>query len=356
MIPSQRPSAPELARRLSISESAADLFLASDVLDLHVESYSFYRSFGYDLTRAHDKGLHGALFVGQADLPRLIETGLTGATWVISANPLRPPEDRARSFRAMLAELTGLLTTSGQNARLVRNTSEYRLARAEGDFACFLGVQGASAFPHDPGCLKEFAEVLSRITLLHLTNSAFGKTSAPLSQKGGLSDLGRDFIAEMNQLRIGVDLAHIARQGFWDAVEASDPNVPLLVSHTGVSGAHEHWRNLDDLQLRAIANRGGVVGIMYHSAYLGDPLFRGRLSSVVRHIQHALKVIGPDHVALGSDWDGAICTPRDMPTCRELPRLVAALLEAGVPEKTVVQILGANFLRVMQELRGGLVF
>lgn len=345
-------SAEAVARRLGISRAAADLFLQSDVIDLHVESYSFYRAFGYDITKRHGPGLHRGLLVGQADLPRLIDTGLGGATWVISGNPLRPKEDRAASFRLMLSELSTLLTKSGHRARVVRSKREYQEARAAGEFACFLGVQGANALPSDPGSLREFSDELLRITLLHLTPSAFGRTSAPLSPKGGLTDLGRDFIFEMNRLKVGVDLAHISKRGFWEAVRASDPSVPLLVTHTGVSEMHQHWRNLDDSQLRAIAERGGVVGIMYHSVYLGDPLLAGRLSSVVRHIKHALKVVGPDHVSLGSDWDGAICTPRDMPTCEELPRLVEALLQAGVGETAIQKLLGANFLRVVEDLRG----
>jgi membrane dipeptidase len=168
----------------------------------------------------------------------------------------------------------------------------------------------------------------------------------------GLSDVGRQFVERMNELRVGIDLAHIHEHGFWDAVEASKKGVPLLVTHTGVRGGHDHWRNLSDDQLRAIADTNGTVGIMYHAEYLGDGLLTGKLSSVVRHIVHALSVVGPDHVSLGSDWDGAICTPRDMPTCSELPRLVQALLEARVEPETIVKILGQNFLRVVRDLKG----
>jgi membrane dipeptidase len=109
---------------------------------------------------------------------------------------------------------------------------------------------------------------------------------------------------------------------------------------------------LNDAQLKAVADSGGVVGIMLHSEYLGDPLFSGRLASVVRHIEHAVKVIGDDHVAIGTDWDGMISTPRDMPTCSELPLLVEALLKQGFGPETITKILGENFLRVVQHLKG----
>jgi membrane dipeptidase len=352
----QPPSPEALRARLGISEEAAQLFHQSDVIDLHIESYSFYRSFGYDPRRRHTGGLQRGLVVGQADLPRLLETGINGATWVISANPLRPAEDRVAAFREQMRELTELLESADGRVQVVRNEPEYRQAVREGKHACFLGIQGANALPPDPDSLDAFGADLLRITLLHLTSSAWGHTSTPSPwfsrRRRGLGSIGHAYVERMNELRIGVDLAHMHEAGFWDAVGTSDPKVPLLVTHTGVRGAHDHWRNLSDAQLKAIANTGGTVGIMYHSAYLGDGLFSGKLSSVVRHIRHALKVMGPDHVSLGSDWDGAICTPRDMPTCSELPLLVEALLKDGVPPSTIVKILGENFLRVVRALKG----
>jgi membrane dipeptidase len=343
----------ELRARLGISAAAAELFVESHVIDLHIESYSFYRSFGYHPHKYHSGGVQRGLLVGQADLPRLRRTGINGATWVITANPLRPAQGRSIAFKRQFHELRQLLDAPGAGSKVVTNVSEYMAATQRGYHACFLGVQGANAFPEDPQELSVYAPWLLRITLMHLSNTAWGTTSAPSLRLGnkGLTNLAFDFIAEMNLLKVGVDLAHIHPHGFWDAVRANDSARPLMVSHTGVSGAHAHWRNLDDAQLRAIADSGGTVGIMYHSMYLGDPLFAGRISSIVRHIEHALSVVGEDHVSLGSDWDGAICTPRDMPTCAELPLLVDALLNRNVSERAVRKILGQNFLRVVALLK-----
>jgi membrane dipeptidase len=126
----------------------------------------------------------------------------------------------------------------------------------------------------------------------------------------------------------------------------------LLVTHTGVSGAFEHWRNLDDDQLRAIADSGGTVGVMYQSSFLGDPLWSGRVSSIVDHLEHIVDTIGDDHASLGSDWDGAIVPPRDMPTCLELPRLVQLMLDRGWGDERIRKILGGSFLRTVAALRG----
>jgi membrane dipeptidase len=115
---------------------------------------------------------------------------------------------------------------------------------------------------------------------------------------------------------------------------------------------HPHWRNIDDEQLRAIADTGGTVGIMYQSTFLGDNWFGGRASRIVDHLEHIVKVVGDDFASLGSDWDGMINPPRDMPTCLELPRLVQLMLERRWSAERIRKILGGNFLRVVEELRG----
>jgi membrane dipeptidase len=321
-------------------------------VDLHVESYSFYRALGYDLRKRHGPGLNRALLFGQADLPRVKEARIAGATWVITANPLRPAADRAEAFTHQLDELTQLLEESGE-ARVVSSAHEFIEARAAGKHAAFIGVQGANALPLDLDFLQQISHRVLRITLMHMSDSAWGKTSAPSLRRGtpGLTTRGFELVEAMNALYIGVDLAHIHPRGFWDAVRIHRADLPILVTHTGVCGVHQHWRNLDDAQLRAVAESGGVVGIMYHALYMGDPLLAGKVSTVARHIQHALHVMGEDHVALGSDWDGLICTPRDMPTCLELPRLVEALIQLKIPESAIEKILGLNFLRVVKLLR-----
>jgi membrane dipeptidase len=159
-------------------------------------------------------------------------------------------------------------------------------------------------------------------------------------------------VRRLNTHKILVDLAHISAAGFWDAVRAHEPHVPFVVTHTGVSGVFAHWRNLDDAQLRAVADSGGTVGIMYHSEYLGDRIFGGRLETIVRHIEHVINVAGEDAASLGSDWDGSIITPRDMPTVLELPRLTQAMLDRKWSEARIRKVLGLNFLRVVESLRG----
>jgi membrane dipeptidase len=246
-----------------------------------------------------------------------------------------------------------LLESPEASARVVRNAAEYRAARADGLHAAFVGVQGGNALAYSLDAIDRLSPgLILRVTLLHLTSSRLGATSSPLGGDSGLTAFGKDYVRRLNAHKILVDLAHVSPAGFWDAVRAHDPGTPLIVTHTGVSGIFPHWRNLDDAQLRAIADSGGTVGIMFHSEFLGDRMFGGRLATIIRHIEHVIDVAGEDSVSLGSDWDGSIVTPRDMPTVVELPRLTQAMLDRKWSEARIRKVLGLNFLRVVESVRG----
>ena len=340
------------ADMLGISRAAIDLYLACEVIDLHVDTFIWNRIFGYDLTKRHGPGPLRAAFMGQCDLPRLREARVAGAIWSITTNPARSSASRARTFSRNLERLKAILESCPDEVAIVRNAREYRAARQAGRHAAFVGIQGGNALDGDGALDRIVDDLVVRITLVHLSNSTLGTSSAPGQSKGvGLTERGRRYVQELNARRIFVDLAHISPKGFWDAVEVHDRTQPLIVTHTGVAGVTPHWRNLDDDQLRAVARSGGTVGVMYQASFLGDPLFGGRAESIVRHLEHIIEVAGEDCCSLGSDWDGAIVTPRDMPTCLELPRLVQLMLDRGWSEARVQKALGQNFLRVLERLR-----
>jgi membrane dipeptidase len=344
-----------LAKALRISREAVDIYQRSEVIDLHIDSYIWHRIWGYDLRRRHGHGLLGARFYSQVDFPRILEAGVTGATWVITTNPLRGEGDRPGVFERNLAGLKGLFGEVHEQFAVVRNAAEYRAARAAGKHGAFLGVQGGNAFDRDLGAVEAIPEELLRVTLVHLSTSRLGVTSSPLALAGGgggLSDFGRAVIERLNAKKVFVDLAHISRQGFFDALAVHDRSQPVLVTHTGIAGVHEHWRNLTDEQVKAVAALGGTIGIMYQSSFLGDSPLGGRLASIVDHMAHVIRLVGEDHVSLGSDWDGAIMPPRDLPTCLELPRLVEEMLRRGWGAPRIQKVLGGNALRTIEALRG----
>jgi membrane dipeptidase len=342
------------AGQLGISSEAVELYLACEPIDLHVDSFIWTRTFGYDLRSRHGLGLFGGDFLSQVDFPRILEGQVAGAIWSITTNPLRSAAGRARTFASNLARLRGILATVPEQFALVRNIGEYRAARAAGKHAAFVGIQGGNALDRDLSALDLLVDdVVIRVTLVHLSSSGLGATSSPLKRGGdtGLTSLGRDYVCELERRRVLVDLAHVSRRGFFDAVEVHDRARPLIVTHTGVTGVHPHWRNLDDEQIRAIAESGGTIGVMYQSSFLTDAK-PCRSEHVVEHLAHIVDVVGDDHASLGSDFDGTISPPVDLRSCLDLPRLVQRMLDRGWSAERVRKILGGNFLRVVEMLRG----
>ena len=258
----------------------------------------------------------------------------------IATNPLRRPGSRTATLLANLDRL--------------RAAAERHRASSPGGMAVHLAVQGGNAFDSPDDVRRLPDRRLLRVTLMHLTDSALGATSSPLGRsrgRGGLTAAGRAMVEVLNERRILVDLAHASTRTFRDALDVHDRSLPPVVTHTGVSALRPSWRNVDDDQIRAVADRGGVVGIMYHRGFLGRPARRVGAEAIVRHLEHVVAVGGEGAAALGSDWDGLIVTPRDMPTALELPVLVDRMLARGWPEPRIRRVLGTNARRVIAAAR-----
>src|SRR5690606_14812261 len=213
---------------------------------------------------------------------------------------------------------------------------DVRAAQRSGQIAALSGIEGAQSLAGDPGRALEFARRGVRyIGLLPFTANELG---APAYGRGadderGLSEHGRQVVAEMNRLGVVVDLAHINRKGFFEALEASA--APPMVTHTGVRGVHDHWRNIDDDQIRAVADRGGCVGIIFSRRFLGGP----GLDAVCDHLLHVIDIAGEDVPALGSDFDGFVVPPDGLEDVSQVPRLTAALSARGVSERALKKLL-----------------
>ena len=341
------------ARRHGISREAADLVAASDLVDLHVDSFIWTRTFGYDLHRRHDRSVTGHRLLDQADLPRMRAAGLTGAVMSVTTNPLRTRAGRTRTARRNLARLRELLDRPSDGVAVVGDLAAYRAARVQGRLACFLAVQGGHALTAEALREPALAADLSRITLVHLTPSALGSPSVPPFGGRPLTDEGRQVVEAMGELGILLDLAHAGPRTFADAMAVARPDRPVIASHTGVRAVHDHWRNLSDDQIRAVADRGGVVGVMLHRGFLARPGWSARAATVVAHLAHVARVGGTSCPAIGTDYDGFILPPRDLATVEDLPRLADALLQAGTPPEQVVRVLGTNALGVIGAVRPG---
>jgi len=337
-----RADAGHWARRLRISTEAVELFAACEVVDAHVESFVWTRLAGYALGRRHGPGLFNGCFYSQADLPRMVEAGLSAVVLSVATNPFRTRSSRTATVLANLARLRAAVESHGDRVAVVTDRAGYDSARAAGKLACFLALQGGNALgaPDDVECLPP--DLVTRVTLVHLTASPLGAPSAPSTRPGrGLTGEGRAFVEALNGARILVDLAHIGPRGFWDALDTHDRAQPAIVSHTGVRGVHDMWRNIDD----------DLIGIMFHAGFLGQPFWAGRAEAVVAHIAHVIDVAGEDSVAIGSDFDGLIVPPRDLRTVSELPVLVQCMLDRGFSVERVAKVLGTNYLDVVSRIR-----
>lgn len=344
-----------LAGRLGVSVEAIQLAHGQELIDLHVDTFIPHRLWGYDLLARHRGGPLGRHFFGHLDVPRAIEGGLTGAMWSISTNTARPAKNRWSVFLRNLDRFRALINRSEGKLELARTLTEYRAARAKGAIASMISIQGGNALEAAPNGVASIPDdVVVRVTLVHLTNSVYGCTSVPTSKlrsRRGLTDRGRELVRQLNAARCFVDLAHIHPDGFWDAVEEHDPSQPLIVTHTGVGGVLPHWRNLDDSQIRAIADSGGTIGIIFEPHFLRTRNGHGDGRMVVDHMQHIIDLVGEDFVSIGSDYDGAISPPPELASASSYPRLVQHMLNRGWSPERVTKVIGGNFLRVFGQLR-----
>lgn len=329
-------------RPRAITDEARRVHAEAIVVDLHADTPSLMR-LGYDFGKRHHPPLPRAALGVHVDLPRMRDGGQAAQVFGLVSFPYRRRGLAAVIHRQIdLVEQTAL-RLAGELV-LARSADELVAAHRAGKRAALLSIEGAHAFEGDLANAEVFARRGVRsVGLLHFTANEAG---APAYGRGadpdkGLTDFGRDLVDELDRLGVLVDLAHINRAGFLEAARRS--RKPVIVSHTGVAGVQAHWRNIDDEQIRAVAAKGGCIGVIFAPRYLGAD----GVERVVDHLLHIVRVGGEDTPALGSDWDGLVTPPSDLRDPRDLPVLTQALLDRGVPPSTVAKLLGGNVLRVL---------
>jgi membrane dipeptidase len=332
------------------SDEAQALHAAFPAVDLHADTLMWSRWLGYDLHARHVPPLWKAAFGGHVDLPRMRDGGMGGQVFGLVSVPVATRmRGLARAVHEQIDALEEQIARQPPGAsaiRLVRTADELEACRADGAIGALLGIEGAHALEGDLGQVEAFARRGVRtLGLLHFSDNEAGYPAYGRGRRDatGLTPWGFELVRRCEAHRVIVDLAHINRRGFLDACAVSTR--PLIVSHTGVLGAFDHWRNIDDAQLRAVADRGGVVGVIFCPRYLG----RDGIEPVVRHLRHILDVVGEDTPALGSDWDGFIVPTSELADPRGLPLLTDALLRAGIRPETIGKILRGNVLRVLRD-------
>ncbi len=311
-----------------------------------------------DLPRAREGGFAGGFFAvfipnpstGEPRMPRFVQTG-DGYEM-----PLPPPLelDYAQQFvREMTASLFALEAVSEGQIKIVRTVNELEGCLRDGVMAAILHFEGAEAIDteleslygyHAIG-LRSLGPVWSRPTAFaHGVPIKF--PSSP-DTGPGLTDAGRRLVRACNELGIMLDMSHLNEAGFWDVARLSD--APLVASHSCAHALCPHARNLTDKQLDAIRDSGGLVGVNFNVGFFradGRPEADTPLADLARHVIYIAERIGVEHVALGSDFDGAQM-PRELGDAAGLPKLIAELRAQGLDDAALRKVAHENWLRVL---------
>jgi membrane dipeptidase len=333
---------------------------------------------------------------GHVDIPRLQEGGVDvqGVALYVE-NFLYPlPGQCSRQAHELLTAMREAIDSHSDLVELARTGDDIERIVAAGKIAMPIAIEGGHAIEASLDKLREFHSLgVSSMTLTHNVSHDWADAGADDPRWGGLNDLGRDVVREMNNLGMVIDISHVSDSTFFDVMETTDD--PVIASHSGCRALNPHHRNMSDDQLRALGENGGVIGIVFVLNYLtpeyldamneltavGRDAFRqvpeiedidlriavnhlsaGRdwplenyptIDDVLDHIDHAVRVAGVDHVGLGADMYPRTPSPVGIRGVQDYPNITRGLKERGYSDEDVKKILGGNFLRVWRQVTDG---
>lgn len=372
-----------------VGENARALHERVLVLDTHLDTPLHLTRPGWDIASRHDYDSD----LSQVDYPRMVEGGLDGGFWVIYTAQGPRTDEGLHAARD-----TALLTATRIREMVARHPDRFELAtRADdaeriakaGKRVVYLSMENGYPIGKDLSLLDTFYKLGVRMFgPVHFANNdlADSATDPNGPEWQGLSPLGKQVVVEANRLGIVLDASHASDDVLDQLIELS--RTPIILSHSGCKAIANHPRNVDDERLRKLAAKGGVIQMnsMYvitapknseHEKAVAELRARyGRTSTLppdklmqlareqraldekfgvpratfddfLRHLMHALEVVGPDHVGIGADWDGGGGV-EGMNDIAALPRITEALLKAGYSEADVQKIWGGNLLRVLR--------
>ena len=364
---------------------AREIHFSSLVFDTHADTPQRLFFDRFDLGRRDAEG--------SVDIPRLREGGV-GAIFFALWVPVEITGAAAtQRVRDLLEATLRQIEIHGGDLALCTSSKAVRAARAENKIAVLLGVEGGHAIDNDLAILREFhGRGVRYMTLTHNAATEWADSSSDSPRHNGLTDFGKLVIREMNHLGMLVDVSHVSDPTFYDVLETS--RAPVIASHSCCRALCDAPRNLDDAMIKALAARGGVIHITFHTGFLSqeyananralaseiasreqvvsekfgenearnlmelqrlsdESIRTGKLPQVswekiVEHIDHAVRIAGADHVGIGSDFDGAFM-PAGMEDASKFPAIAEGLLRRGYGEADIKKILGENTLRVMYD-------
>src|ERR1700724_1155419 len=369
-----------------IAARARKLHFASIVVDTHDDTTQRFLDGDFDL------GSRSAS--GSIDIPRMKEGGLDAIFFSIWIPSKITGPDAIKHALDQIDAVREQVRKHPKDIVLATTAAEIREARKQGKIAALMGVEGGHMINSNLGVLRSYAALGVRyMTLTHSGNDEWADSSTDKPVHNGLTDFGKDIVREMNRQGMLEDISHVSDKTFYDALEVSKP--PLIAYHCSHRALCDPVRDMHDDIIKALAAKGGVIQTNYEKSFIdqgykdasakatggvvelfaqikktcGDDeacfgreqnkieqklMDEGKIPHVsweriVDHIDHAVKLVGADHVGLGSDFDGANM-PDGMEDVTHLPQITEALLRKGYSEEDVRKILGKNTLRLMTEV------
>ncbi|HYN83983.1 MAG TPA: dipeptidase [Pyrinomonadaceae bacterium] len=360
-------------------------------VDMHADTVQFMVDEGADINQR--------LATTHLDAVRMREGGLDAQFFSIWVEPQYYGAGGARAVARADEQIAAVRALAERNPEtwvLATSAEDVRRAAREGKLAALLGLEGGYAIDEKLENVEKYYRAGVRYISPTWSYSLpwAGSSGDAEGQARGLSEFGRQVIREMNRLGIMVDVSHVSDKTFWDIVETSTE--PVIATHSNARAIADVPRNLTDEQIRAVAKTGGVVSVVFYPAFV-EPgweqkkqradaeiaaeveaasraaqggrgslqrIARDRvrqreyarrippvpLARVVDHIDHVVRLVGVEHVGIGSDFDGIQALPQDLASVADLPKLTAELLRRGYSAADVEKILGGNILRVMEEV------
>ena len=328
----------------------------------------------------------------QLDLRSLRESGITASFFAAYVPPFYAGRGAA-AFAYRLIEAIHKESRSHEAVTFCDSAAGIRAAKRDGKIGLMIGIEGGHAIEDSLDILRDFYRLGARyLTLTHVNTNNWCDSSGDAGRHGGLTDFGRDVVRTMNDLGMIVDVSHISDQAYAHVLETT--RVPVVATHSSCRALCRHPRNMTDDMLRSLARNGGICMINFFAAFVNDAVAQvlmnsqkrtrnaggggteevpndttdwdsylqwftalgcpqATLEDVVDHIVHAATVAGPDHVGIGSDFDGVPALPLGLQTAAALPAITERLLDRGLSEPDVEKILGGNFLRVYEAIEQG---
>jgi membrane dipeptidase len=384
---------PEEATAAQTAETPGGAFHQSlMVLDSHLDTPAYFHTPEYNFSKRGDFDVDGT----HVDLPRMNEGGLDGGFWVIFTpqGPLDTASYNAARTAAILRQtaIREMAAKYASDVELAFNAADAERIFANGKKIVFQSMENSYPLGTDVSLLETFyIGGLRMIAPVHFRNNQFADSATDVTPiHGGLSPLGEELVKEANRLGLVIDGSHASDDSVRDMLALS--TTPIILSHSGPKGVYDHPRNLPDGLLKAIADDGGVIQVNAYGSYLealtatperlaaiaeieaqfgtdttkmtpetlkayGEardamdkqfPPPRSTFEKFMEHLLYTLELVGADHVGIGADWDGGGGVD-GMKDITDLPKVTAALLEAGYSEEDVAKIWGGNMLRLVRE-------